>query len=172
MPRLDRLEDGDFEHDLARSCVAQAQFVIRQHLHDARQGLGRKLARFLAQAGGLGFGGFDPEFAAHIALVDAPKTRNVIQTKLAELGHPDIQLKFIEADRPQDSVPVESTPAPAPVTAVLTPRSATPAAEPPPSKPAKARPESVAFSQDDFKNDPLIQKALEIFKGQIVEVRA
>jgi hypothetical protein len=28
------------------------------------------------------------------------------------------------------------------------------------------------FSKEDFKNDPLIQKALEIFKGTIVEVRA
>jgi hypothetical protein len=30
----------------------------------------------------------------------------------------------------------------------------------------------VPFNKNDFKNDPLIQKALEIFKGQIVEVRA
>jgi hypothetical protein len=30
----------------------------------------------------------------------------------------------------------------------------------------------VPFNKDDFKNDPLIQKALEIFKGQIVEVRS
>jgi len=30
----------------------------------------------------------------------------------------------------------------------------------------------VPFNKDDFKNDPLIQKALEIFKGTIVEVRA
>ena len=28
------------------------------------------------------------------------------------------------------------------------------------------------FSKEDFKNDPLIKKALEIFKGTIVEVRA
>jgi hypothetical protein len=37
---------------------------------------------------------------------------------------------------------------------------------------AKERLASVPFNKDDFKNDPLIQKALEIFKGQIVEVRA
>jgi len=30
----------------------------------------------------------------------------------------------------------------------------------------------VPFNKDMFKNDPLIQKALEVFKGQIVEVRA
>ena len=39
----------------------------------------------------------------------------------------------------------------------------------PPAAPKSA---PVAFSQDDFKNDPLIQKALEVFKGRIVEVRA
>jgi len=38
--------------------------------------------------------------------------------------------------------------------------------------PANAKSGSVPFNKDDFKNDPLIQKALEIFKGQIVEVRA
>jgi len=30
----------------------------------------------------------------------------------------------------------------------------------------------VNLTAQDFKNDPLIQKALEIFKGQIVEIRA
>jgi hypothetical protein len=37
---------------------------------------------------------------------------------------------------------------------------------------AKEKPVPVPFNKADFKNDPLIQKALEIFKGQIVEVRA
>jgi hypothetical protein len=36
----------------------------------------------------------------------------------------------------------------------------------------KSKPASVSFNKNDFKNDPLIQKALEIFKGQIVDVRA
>jgi hypothetical protein len=36
----------------------------------------------------------------------------------------------------------------------------------------KEKPAPVSLNKDDFKNDPLIQKALEIFKGQIVEVRA
>ena len=38
--------------------------------------------------------------------------------------------------------------------------------------PTKAKPTAVPVTQEDFKNDPLIRKALEIFKGQIVEVRA
>jgi hypothetical protein len=42
----------------------------------------------------------------------------------------------------------------------------------PVAEPAKAAPAPAPFNKDDFKNDPLIQKALEIFKGQIVEVRS
>jgi hypothetical protein len=38
--------------------------------------------------------------------------------------------------------------------------------------PAKDKSASAPASQEDFKNDPLIRKALEIFKGQIVEVGA
>ena len=38
--------------------------------------------------------------------------------------------------------------------------------------PAEKKSAPVPFNKNDFKNDPLIQKALEIFKGQIVEVRA
>ena len=40
-----------------------------------------------------------------------------------------------------------------------------------PVTPAKEKLAAVPFSKDDFKNDPLIQKALEVFKGVIVEVR-
>ena len=41
-----------------------------------------------------------------------------------------------------------------------------------PRMPAAKEKAPVTFNKNDFKNDPLIQKALEIFKGQIVEVRA
>ena len=41
---------------------------------------------------------------------------------------------------------------------------------PAPATPAQAA--APKFSKEDFKNDPLIKKALEIFKGTIVEVRA
>ena len=40
------------------------------------------------------------------------------------------------------------------------------------SAPTQPKPEPVPFDKNDFKNDPLIQKALEVFKGQIVEVRS
>jgi DNA polymerase-3 subunit gamma/tau len=118
--------------------------------------------------------GFDPEFEDHIGLVDNSKNHALLQTKLSELGHPNTQIKFIKAERPTnmaqpviETKPEPPKPAPAPV---ATQKQAAPAAAAPP--PAKEKPASVAFSKDDFKNDPLIQKALEVFKGKIVDVRA
>jgi DNA polymerase-3 subunit gamma/tau len=106
--------------------------------------------------------GFDPEFADHLLLVDNSKNHALVQTKLAEMGYPRAQVKFIKAEAP----PREKVIAPLP----LPPQP--PQAKPVPSpEPAKPAPEPVALKKDDFKNDPLIQKALEVFKGQIVEVR-
>ena len=119
--------------------------------------------------------GFGPESEDHIALVDNARNHTLLQTKLAELGQANAQFKFIKAEAPAHRVPaVVETPPPQPAA------SAEPKAPaPPPSKPAAAAAQSgkektspVPFNKDDFKNDPLIQKALEVFKGQIVEVRA
>ncbi len=128
--------------------------------------------------------GFDPEFEDHIGLVDNARNHTLLQTKLSELGHPNLQFKFIKAERPAaweaggGEAVVEAAPAPvaaavkpaasAAATAVNPPTARTEAAPAPPKEKAV----STAFSKDDFKNDPLIQKALEIFKGQIVEVRS
>jgi len=120
--------------------------------------------------------GFDPEVEDHLSLVDNAKNHNLLQTKLLELGHANAQIKFIKAEAPvgrrpalpQVTSPPEalSEPTPAATKPPGPARSAVPAA------PAKDRLAAVPFNKDDFKNDPLIQKALEIFKGQIVEVRA
>jgi len=89
------------------------------------------------------------------------------------------QIKFVKAERPANRVPaILEAPASAPAAAPAPANSAapaSPAAKPAPAtpaQPAKDKPASVPFNKDDFKNDPLIQKALEVFKGQIVEVRA
>jgi len=114
--------------------------------------------------------GFDPEFEDHLGLVDNARNHTLLQTKLAELDHPNAQIKFIKTDAPAVRVTMPAKPAAAPApaapkrveggsTAVATPA-------------AKEKPAPVAFDKNEFKNDPLIQKALEIFKGQIVEVRA
>jgi DNA polymerase-3 subunit gamma/tau len=116
--------------------------------------------------------GFDPEFADQMSLVDIPKNHSLIQTKLQEYGHANVAVKFVLADapafRPQPAL--RETPAPAPRPS---PQPSQPAARPTAAlaAPAKNKPGPVAMNEDDFKNDPLIKKALEIFKGQIVEIR-
>ena len=123
--------------------------------------------------------GFSQEFEEHLGLVDNSKNHALLQTKLSELGHPNAQIKFIKAEPSAEwkaattvSVPSEE-PALAPTASQSRPApSAPPKAASPAPAPAKDKPASISFSKDDFKNDPLIQKALEIFKGTIVEVRA
>jgi DNA polymerase III subunit gamma/tau len=116
--------------------------------------------------------GFDPEFEDHLGLVDNARNHTLLQTKLAELGHPNCQIKFIKAESPIGRVkPAAATP----VTAAV-PQTAPAATSPkqtPASLPAAEKKSApVPFNKDTFKDDPLIQKALEIFKGQIVEVRS
>ncbi len=120
--------------------------------------------------------GFDPEFEDHIGLVDNARNHTLLQTKLSELGHPNAQIKFIKAPAPEKQAAAPAAPAepPSPAPAASPqPRATSPArSAAAPAPPAKEKPAPVPFNKDDFKNDPLIQKALEIFKGQIVEVRS
>ena len=122
--------------------------------------------------------GFDPSVEDHIGLVDNPRNHTLLQTKFAELGHADVQIKFIKADSPSKLTATAPPPAPAQSAAAPIPvpiaKAAPPEAPVPVQSmnPVKEKPLPIAFNKDEFKNDPLIQKALEIFKGQIVEVRA
>jgi hypothetical protein len=120
--------------------------------------------------------GFDPEFEDHLGMVDNARNHALLQTKLTELGQPNVQIKFIKAEAPAPRTPAPAAEAapPAPAPAATPHRSASSPAKPAtaPAAPAKEKLAAVPFSKDDFKKDPLIQKALEIFKGQIVEVRA
>ncbi len=115
--------------------------------------------------------GFDPEFADYIGLVDNARNHELLQTKLRELGHAGVQVKFVKAEAGARPAPGAAL---APSAAQPTSKPAGPAAKtaPPAAPPASnGKPASVPASQEDFKNDPLIQKALEIFKGQLVNVR-
>ncbi|MCD6051001.1 MAG: dnaX, partial [Verrucomicrobia bacterium] len=115
--------------------------------------------------------GYDPKFSYHLSLVDNSKNHALIQTKLKELGQGEARVKFIESVEPETwqrrMVPILGTPE----VAKAAPASSNggPAAKTEEKKP-KASVEPVRI--EDFKNDPLIKKALEIFKGQIVDVRA
>ena len=112
--------------------------------------------------------GFDPEFEDHLGLVDNARNHTLLQTKLGELGHANAQVKFVKSEASAVRAP-QSSPT---MSAVLTaPRQNEGGASASSAPAAKGKPLPVPFSKDDFKNDPLIQKALEIFKGQIVEVR-
>ena len=119
--------------------------------------------------------GFDPEFADYLGLVDNVRNHTLLATKLAELGHHNAMIKFIKAEAPAgwERRVAAPTPAPAPV-AATNPLAATPpkAGEVLPAPAAEKKAAPVAFDKEAFKNDPLIKRALEIFKGTIVEVRA
>ena len=108
--------------------------------------------------------GFDPEFEGHIGLTDTARTHSLLQTKLLELGHPNVQFKFIKAEAPERPAPAKLPPQPAPKASAAPPAAG--------AAPTKEKSASLPVTQEDFKNDPLIRKALEIFKGQIVEVGA
>ncbi len=116
--------------------------------------------------------GFDPEFKDHLGLVDNSKNRTILETKLREMGYRDVSVRFLLAEAPAGRVRPQPAPAPA-VEVPSAPRSggavSARTSAPPSASPGQAGP---AFSKEDFKNDPLIKKALEIFKGTIVEVRA
>jgi hypothetical protein len=124
-------------------------------------------------ANGLFVIGYDPEFSDQMGLADNSKNHSILQTKLTELGHPNSQFKFVVAEAPIGRVPI-AAPAASPASSPPAPQAPKPpaaaiarSAAPPSEKKAP-----VQFNKDDFKNDPLIQRALEVFKGQIVEVRA
>ncbi|MEI8290603.1 MAG: DNA polymerase III subunit gamma/tau, partial [Verrucomicrobiota bacterium] len=116
--------------------------------------------------------GYDPEFEDHLGLVDNSRNHTLIATKLAELGHHQAMVKFIKSEAPANWERPAITPVAAPASGA---KAASTTAGTKPAEPATAtekKPAPVAFNKDDFKNDPLIQKALEVFKGTIVEVRA
>ncbi len=113
--------------------------------------------------------GFDPEFEDHLGLVDNARNHTLLQTKLAELGHANAQIKFVKTEASAIRVPPSSSTTSAAPPALKRNEGGASASSP---SAGKGRPVPVSFNKDDFKNDPLIQKALEIFKGQIVEVRA
>ena len=115
--------------------------------------------------------GFDPEFEDHLGLVDQPRNHALLQTKLTELGQPNLQIQFVKAEVPAGRNPIPTAPTPADSTSQATTPATGPAAMPA-FTPSKMKAAAAPFNKDDFKNDPLIQKALEIFKGQIVEVRS
>ena len=96
---------------------------------------------------------FDPEFADRKEFADRPRNIEVLQASLKEKLRMDVALKFEVGEATAATAAKSSASSPG------KPGTSARAAEP------------AKMNVDDFKNDPLIKKALEIFKGTIVEVR-
>jgi DNA polymerase-3 subunit gamma/tau len=127
---------------------------IKSHLVDARP---------ISLEGQVFVIGYDPEFAGHKDLAAVPRTIDLVQTKLKEILHNDVVIKF---EIVTDPSLVEPTPSVTPCVEVAPEPEIEAAAEPEPATPAPTKPKR------DFRDDPLIKKALEIFRGQIVDVKA
>ena len=111
-----------------------------------------------------------PSFAASdMTLADNPVNQSNLRKKLAELGMPNAQVKFVVAQPPADWTPPASpiSVAPTPAASIKPAPTNRPAATPAQILP----PPPPALTKEDFKNDPLIQKALEVFKGEIVDFK-
>jgi DNA polymerase-3 subunit gamma/tau len=127
----------------AASSIEEAWQYAVEHLGKIRALAKNNLvgARLVGLQGSILTVAFDPEFPERRAFVDRADNREVLQAKLKEKMHRDIMLKFETAE----------VAAPARNAVSVT----------------KTGPQSLG----DYKNDPLIKKALEVFKGTIVDVR-
>ena len=104
--------------------------------------------------------------AEHFSFLDPKRDEPLLTAKLSELGVGDMAVKLVPltmepaepAAKPAATAATSAAPRP-----VLSPKAAEP-------KPAKAAP--VQLDKEAFKNDPLIQQAVEIFKAQLIAVRA
>ncbi|MDP6794626.1 MAG: DNA polymerase III subunit gamma/tau [Verrucomicrobiota bacterium] len=88
----------------------------------------------------------------HLALVDNQRNHEMLAEQLAALGHPGVQFRFTSAPPPEGRAPA-------------------PALEPIDEPKTTGRSRSEKIDPEEFKDDPLIQKALELFRGRIVEVQ-
>jgi DNA polymerase-3 subunit gamma/tau len=117
--------------------------------------------------------GFPPGQENAMELANNPKTLKALKAKMAELGQDVRLVRLVAASTPANW----TAPAPTPVVQEEAPAgsSETHAAEqtPPetPKQPKQLKPPEGPLDINEFKNDPLIKKALEVFKGQIVDVR-
>ncbi len=97
----------------------------------------------------------------HLALVDNKRNHVMLAEQLAALGYADVQFRFTSEPPPEGRAP-----APA-----LEPIDEPQAASRAKQGKTTAVPQPEKLDPEEFKNDPLIQKALELFRGRIVEVR-
>jgi DNA polymerase-3 subunit gamma/tau len=114
--------------------------------------------------------GYCPEMADQIELLDSPKNRNLVLATLKEIGWDECQVKYVKVAG-SDSALVPSTEKTTGVSAA----GKTPMANRPPAKAVMEKRSETArpapLDPGEFKNDPLIQRALEVFKGHIAGIQ-
>ncbi len=109
--------------------------------------------------------GFPPGQENALELANNPKTLKTLKAKMAELGQGVREVRLVKAATPANW----TAPAPAPAAEVR--EEAAPHSTDAPAEKPKPKPSKGPVDMDEFKNDPLIKKALEVFKGHIVDVR-
>ncbi len=103
--------------------------------------------------------GFPEAFAPQMELANTKETNQSLVAALSKAGHSVRVVSYVIAERPADWAPLMAGPTEDVAEA--------PAAD----KDGEPLPPKGPIDKKEFENDPLIQKALEVFKGQIVDVR-
>ena len=105
--------------------------------------------------------GFPEAFAPQMELANTKETNQSLLAVLYKAGHSLRTVSYVIAERPADWIPQT----------VVAPGTTETAAEPATNAEGKPLPPKGPINKEEFENDPLIQKALEVFKGQVVDVR-
>ena len=105
--------------------------------------------------------GFPEAFAPQMELANTKETNQSLLAALSKTGHALRNVSYVIAERPADWIPQT----------VVAPGVTETAAEPATNAEGEPLPPKGPINKEEFENDPLIQKALEVFKGQIVDVR-
>ena len=111
--------------------------------------------------------------ADHLALVDNQRNHDMLVKQIKALGHDDVQFRFVDDPPPEDKV---LKPELEPIGDLPKANSEDVSNDNNQVKPdevpkVKREPQPEKIDAEEFKNDELIQKAMELFKGRIVEVR-
>ena len=105
--------------------------------------------------------GFPEAFAPQLELANSKETNQSLIAALSKAGHSIRTVSYVIAERPSDWIPM----------AIDAPGASEGAVEPATNAGGEPLPPKGPISKEEFENDPLIKKALEVFKGQIVDVR-
>jgi hypothetical protein len=118
--------------------------------------------------------GYPAGSESQLMLVDTDRTRKAIEGRLAEFAGRSVVLKFVKGGVPVPGAAAAAAPAPVQVKPAVGSSGASGGGG---NAPIRTRPEKpvpvvpIKLDPAEFKNDPLIREAIELFKGQLVEVR-